>query len=200
MIEHFERVDLVLPGQTQDDPTADMTPEERLHWCILHRHKEGVEADIDKIIERETSSQGEDSQHEPPSEHDVAVHVLNNVLLPGMKEVGDRFGAGELILPFVLQSAEVMKKAVTHVEQYLERLEGTSKGTVILATVFGDVHDIGKNLVKTILDNNGYRVVDLGKQVPAQKIIDAAVAERASGDRSQCFAGEHQQADAADRQ
>jgi 5-methyltetrahydrofolate--homocysteine methyltransferase len=180
VIEHFERVDLVLPGQTQDDPTADMTPEERLHWCILHRHKEGVEADIDKIIERETSSQGEDSQHEPPSEHDVAVHVLNNVLLPGMKEVGDRFGAGELILPFVLQSAEVMKKAVTHVEQYLERLEGTSKGTVILATVFGDVHDIGKNLVKTILDNNGYRVVDLGKQVPAQKIIDAAVAERAT--------------------
>ncbi len=96
------------------------------------------------------------------------MHILNQVLLPAMKEVGDRFGAGELILPFVLQSAEVMKKAVVHVEKYLERKEGTSKGTVVLATVYGDVHDIGKNLVKTILSNNGYTVIDLGKQVPAE--------------------------------
>ncbi len=180
VIEHFERTDLVLPGQTQEDPTADLTPEERLHWCILHRHKEGVEADIDTIIDRETTIREGDGAAEAPTKHDVAVHILNNVLLPAMKEVGDRFGAGELILPFVLQSAEVMKKAVTHVENYLERLEGTSKGTVVLATVFGDVHDIGKNLVKTILDNNGYRVVDLGKQVPAQKIIDTAIAESAT--------------------
>ena len=92
-----------------------------------------------------------------------------------MKEVGDRFGAGELILPFVLQSAEVMKKAVAHLENYLERKEGASKGTVVLATVYGDVHDIGKNLVKTILANNGYTVVDLGKQVPAETIISKAV-------------------------
>ncbi len=180
VIEHFERTDLVLPGQTQEDPTAGMTPEERLHWSILHRHKEGVEADIDVIIERDTATQGRDGRGEPPSRHDVAVHILNNVLLPAMKEVGDRFGAGELILPFVLQSAEVMKKAVTQVEKYLERVEGTSKGTVVLATVFGDVHDIGKNLVKTILVNNGYRVVDLGKQVPAQRIIDTAIAENAT--------------------
>ena len=92
-----------------------------------------------------------------------------------MKEVGDKFGSGELILPFVLQSAEVMKKAVAHVEQYLERKEGTTKGTVVLATVYGDVHDIGKNLVKTILANNGYTVIDLGKQVPAETIIARAV-------------------------
>ena len=91
-----------------------------------------------------------------------------------MKEVGDKFGAGELILPFVLQSAEVMKRAVARLENYLDRIEGYTKGTVVLATVFGDVHDIGKSLVNTILTNNGYTVVDLGKQVPISTIIDAA--------------------------
>jgi len=109
------------------------------------------------------------------SQHETAVHTLNTVLLPAMKEVGDKFGAGELILPFVLQSAEVMKKAVAHLENYLEKKEGTSKGLVVLATVYGDVHDIGKNLVKTILSNNGYDVIDLGKQVPAETIISKAV-------------------------
>ena len=92
-----------------------------------------------------------------------------------MKEVGDKFGAGELILPFVLQSAEVMKKAVAHLEQFLEKQEGYTKGKVVLATVFGDVHDIGKNLVNTILSNNGYTVYDLGKQVPVNTIIEKAV-------------------------
>jgi 5-methyltetrahydrofolate--homocysteine methyltransferase len=103
------------------------------------------------------------------------VPTLNEVLLPAMKEVGDKFGAGELILPFVLQSAEVMKKAVAQLEKYLDKIEGYTKGTVVLATVFGDVHDIGKSLVNTILTNNGYTVVDLGKQVPIQTILDAAV-------------------------
>jgi 5-methyltetrahydrofolate--homocysteine methyltransferase len=100
--------------------------------------------------------------------------VLNNVLLPAMKEVGDKFGAGELILPFVLQSAEVMKRSVAHLENYLEKLEGQTKGKVVLATVFGDVHDIGKSLVNTILTNNGYTVYDLGKQVPVNTIIEKA--------------------------
>jgi 5-methyltetrahydrofolate--homocysteine methyltransferase len=117
-----------------------------------------VEADIDEALT-----------------HQDAVGVLNTVLLPAMKEVGDKFGAGELILPFVLQSAEVMKKSVAHLEQFLERREGVTKGTVVLATVFGDVHDIGKNLVNTILTNNGYTVHDLGKQVPLNTIIDKAV-------------------------
>ncbi len=103
-----------------------------------------------------------------------AVPTLNEVLLPAMKEVGDKFGAGELILPFVLQSAEVMKRAVAQLEKYLDKIEGYTKGTVVLATVFGDVHDIGKSLVNTILTNNGYTVVDLGKQVPIQTILDAA--------------------------
>ena len=97
-----------------------------------------------------------------------------------MKEVGDKFGAGELILPFVLQSAEVMKRAVAQLEKYLDKIEGYTKGTVVLATVFGDVHDIGKSLVNTILTNNGYTVIDLGKQVPIQTILDAAVEHEAT--------------------
>jgi 5-methyltetrahydrofolate--homocysteine methyltransferase len=165
-IEHYENITPTEPAAASD-PTEGMTPEERLHWRIVHRHKEGVEADIDEIINRDPSTiEG--------TIHDVAVHTLNNTLLPAMKEVGDKFGAGELILPFVLQSAEVMKKSVAHLENYLEKVEGVSKGLVVIATVYGDVHDIGKNLVKTILANNGYDVIDLGKQVPAETIISKA--------------------------
>ncbi|MFT4049782.1 MAG: homocysteine S-methyltransferase family protein [Solirubrobacterales bacterium] len=155
-IEHFE-------GKGEEDvseaadPTEGMEPEEALHFHILRRKKEGVEDWIDKSVEKIG-----------------AVPTLNDVLLPAMKEVGDKFGAGELILPFVLQSAEVMKKAVARLENYLDRIEGYTKGVVVLATVFGDVHDIGKSLVKTILTNNGYTVVDLGKQVPVGDIVDAA--------------------------
>ncbi len=144
------------------DPTAEMEPEEALHWHILRRKKEGVEDWIDRSVEKIG-----------------AVPTLNEVLLPAMKEVGDKFGAGELILPFVLQSATVMKRAVARLENYLDRIEGYTKGTVVLATVFGDVHDIGKSLVNTILSNNGYTVVDLGKQVPVSQIIDAAVEHEA---------------------
>jgi 5-methyltetrahydrofolate--homocysteine methyltransferase len=164
-IEHFENVSLRSAENAAVDPSEGMSPEQRLHWRIVHRHKEGVEADIDEIIHR----------GDLPSKHEIAVHTLNTVLLPAMKEVGDKFGAGELILPFVLQSAEVMKKAVEHLENYLEKVEGLTKGTIVIATVYGDVHDIGKNLVKTILANNGYTVIDLGKQVPAETIITRAV-------------------------
>ena len=90
-----------------------------------------------------------------------------------MKEVGDKFGAGELILPFVLQSAEVMKKTVAHLENYLEKKEGVSKGLVVLATVYGDVHDIGKNIVTFMLEINGYKVVDLGIDVPVENFIES---------------------------
>ncbi|HEY1286415.1 MAG TPA: vitamin B12 dependent-methionine synthase activation domain-containing protein, partial [Solirubrobacterales bacterium] len=132
------------------------------HWHILRRKKDGVEEWIDLSVEKIG-----------------AVPTLNEVLLPAMKEVGDKFGAGELILPFVLQSAEVMKRAVARLENYLDRIEGHSKGKVVIATVFGDVHDIGKSLVNTILTNNGYTVVDLGKQVPVDTIIEAAVENEA---------------------
>jgi len=140
------------------DPTEGMSPEQKVHWMVLHRKKEGVEDALDAANVRA----------EP-------VRVLNEVLLPAMKEVGDKFGAGELILPFVLQSAEVMKKAVKHLETFLEKAEGYTKGKVVLATVYGDVHDIGKSLVNTILSNNGYTVYDLGKQVPVNTIIEKAI-------------------------
>ena len=140
-----------------------MEPEEALHFHILRRKKEGVEDWIDRSVEKIG-----------------AVPTLNDVLLPAMKEVGDKFGAGELILPFVLQSAEVMKRAVAQLEHYLDKIEGYTKGTVVIATVFGDVHDIGKSLVNTILTNNGYTVVDLGKQVPISTILDAAVEHKAT--------------------
>ncbi|MBD0283168.1 MAG: homocysteine S-methyltransferase family protein, partial [Thermoleophilaceae bacterium] len=142
-IAHFEQ-----KGESDEeaagDPTEGMEPEEALHFHILRRKKEGVEDWIDRSVEKIG-----------------AVPTLNTVLLPAMKEVGDKFGAGELILPFVLQSAEVMKRAVARLENYLEKIEGHTKGKVVIATVFGDVHDIGKSLVNTILTNNGYTVVDL---------------------------------------
>ena len=156
-IAHFESKGAEAEEAEAADPTAGMEPEEALHWHILRRKKDGVEAQIDAAVEKLG-----------------AVPTLNDVLLPAMKEVGDKFGAGELILPFVLQSAEVMKRAVAQLEKYLDRIEGYTKGTVVLATVFGDVHDIGKSLVNTILTNNGYTVVDLGKQVPIGTILDAA--------------------------
>ncbi|MEX2111138.1 MAG: methionine synthase [Gemmatimonadaceae bacterium] len=144
--------------QEKEDPTAGLTAEQKIHWMILHRKKDGIEEQLDAAGVRGNP-----------------VRVLNEILLPAMKEVGDKFGAGELILPFVLQSAEVMKKAVKHLEQFLEKAEGYTKGKVVLATVYGDVHDIGKSLVNTILSNNGYTVFDLGKQVPVNTILDKAV-------------------------
>jgi 5-methyltetrahydrofolate--homocysteine methyltransferase len=160
-ISHFESKGEE-EAQEVGDPTEGMEPEEALHWHILRRKKEGVEEWIDRSVEKIG-----------------AVPTLNEVLLPAMKEVGDKFGAGELILPFVLQSAEVMKRAVTQLENYLDRIEGHTKGKVVIATVFGDVHDIGKSLVNTILTNNGYTVIDLGKQVPVDAIIEAAVENEA---------------------
>ena len=100
--------------------------------------------------------------------------IINNVLLDGMKVVGDLFGAGKMQLPFVLQSAETMKAAVAYLEPFMERVEGQEKGTIVLATVKGDVHDIGKNLVDIILTNNGYRVVNLGIKVPLVDMLSAA--------------------------
>ncbi|MGA2926356.1 MAG: homocysteine S-methyltransferase family protein, partial [Solirubrobacteraceae bacterium] len=133
-IAHFEAKGPAEEAGAQADPTAGMEPEQALHFHILRRKKEGVEDWIDRSVDKLG-----------------AVPTLNEVLLPAMKEVGDKFGAGELILPFVLQSAEVMKRAVTQLERYLDKLEGYTKGTVVIATVFGDVHDIGKSLVNTIL-------------------------------------------------
>jgi 5-methyltetrahydrofolate--homocysteine methyltransferase len=159
-IAHFESV--TVEEDAAVDPTEGMEPEQAVHWKILHRKKDGIEDLVTAAIEKHGGG------------HDAGVHVLNQVLLPAMKEVGDKFGAGELILPFVLQSAEVMKRAVAKLETFLDKVEGQSKGKVVLATVFGDVHDIGKSLVNTIMTNNGYTVYDLGKQVPINTIIAKA--------------------------
>ncbi|WP_338664462.1 methionine synthase [Pararoseomonas sp. SCSIO 73927] len=107
------------------------------------------------------------------------IEIINNILLDGMKVVGELFGAGKMQLPFVLQSAETMKAAVAYLEPHMERAEGQEKGTIVLATVKGDVHDIGKNLVDIILTNNGYRVVNLGIKVPLADMVAAAKEHRA---------------------
>ncbi len=152
----------------------------RSNFRIVNRLKDGIENDViraisEKIITKHEIIEKEgDLTIEASKEitHDAAIQTLNEDLLPAMKEVGDKFGAGELILPFVLKSAECMKVAVGELEKYLLKKEGTSKGKFVLGTVYGDVHDIGKNLVKTIFENNGYTVYDLGKQVPMQKFLE----------------------------
>ena len=156
-IAHFEQRAPGARAREAEAGEAARTVEQQIHFQILHRQPNGIEARIDEAVRRQ-----------------APVEVLNQVLLPAMKEVGDKFGSGELILPFVLQSAEVMKKAVARLERYLEKSADVAKGRIVLATVYGDVHDIGKNLVKTILSNNGYMVYDLGKQVPVTTILDKA--------------------------
>lgn len=158
--------------------------DKRCYIRIVNRINEGIEADVkgsitERVLQklREEGSDIENSGMTIPADnpaiaHEAAVGTLNEVLLPAMKEVGDKFGAGELILPFVLKSAECMKLAVSELEKYLIKKQGISKGKLVLCTVYGDVHDIGKNLVKTILSNNGYAVYDLGKQVPIARIVE----------------------------
>ncbi len=125
LIEHFEHAGNASYAKTDAQKVAlqEMTPEERLHWRILHRQKDGVEEDIDLIIHRKQGL----------SRHEVAIRILNNVLLPAMKEVGDKFGSGELILPFVLQSAEVMKKSVSLPGKLPGKTGRHHKGTIVLA-------------------------------------------------------------------
>nr|WP_243454918.1 methionine synthase [Meiothermus sp. CFH 77666] len=141
------------------DPLAGLPLEERLQKRIIEGRKVGLEADLDLAL----------TQYTP-------VEIINKILLEGMKVVGDLFGAGKMQLPFVLQAAETMKAAVRYLEPRMEKLEGVHKGTMVLATVKGDVHDIGKNLVDIILSNNGYKVVNLGIKKPIEEIL-AAVEE-----------------------
>lgn len=169
-IAWFETHQASSSGQTgQTNPLEGLDPQSRLKKRIVSRIKPGLEEDIRAML----ADKGKQEASQ------AALDLLNDVLLPAMQEVGDAFGKGELILPFVLQSAEVMKQAVSVLEQYLDKGQDISKGKIVLATVFGDIHDIGKNLVKTILENNGYAVIDLGKQVPIETIIQRAIEEKA---------------------
>ena len=132
------------------------TIEEILKDRIVDGDKKGLEDDLAEAMKTL-----------PP------LKIINDVLLAGMKVVGELFGAGKMQLPFVLQSAETMKKAVAHLEPFMEKIEGQEKGKIVLATVKGDVHDIGKNLVDIILTNNGYKVFNLGIKQPISNIIEA---------------------------
>lgn len=152
----------------QDRTTAKVekkrpeTVEERLKERIVDGDRQGLDEDLDLAM-----------KSHPP------LDIINTYLLDGMKVVGELFGAGKMQLPFVLQSAETMKAAVAHLEPHMERMEGEEKGTIVLATVKGDVHDIGKNLVDIILTNNGYKVVNLGIKQPIATIMDAAKEHKA---------------------
>ena len=142
--------------QSMKQDITELPLEERLQKHIIDGEKRGIIETLDEAREKY-----------PP------LDIVNNHLLEGMKVVGELFGSGQMQLPFVLQSAEVMKMAVAHLEQFMEKKEGQTKGSIVLATVKGDVHDIGKNLVDIILSNNGYTVYNIGIKQP----IDAIVAK-----------------------
>jgi 5-methyltetrahydrofolate--homocysteine methyltransferase len=147
---------------SKTEELAALPLEERLKRRIIDGEKNGLEQDLD------------DALTERP-----ALDIVNETLLDGMKVVGELFGSGQMQLPFVLQSAEVMKTAVAHLEPHMEKTDDAGKGTIVLATVRGDVHDIGKNLVDIILSNNGYTVVNLGIKQPVSAILEAADEHRA---------------------
>jgi len=156
-LELFEGVESTSTAQSRAEALAALPLSERLEHRIIDGERNGLEADLDEAM-----------AVRPPLE------IINDTLLSGMKVVGELFGSGEMQLPFVLQSAEVMKAAVAHLEPHMEKADTTGKGTIVLATVKGDVHDIGKNLVDIILSNNGYTVVNLGIKQPVSAILDAA--------------------------
>ncbi|GAA2309067.1 methionine synthase [Streptomyces kunmingensis] len=141
---------------------AALPLEERLKARIIDGEKNGLDQDLEEAL-----------QTTP------ALDIVNNTLLEGMKVVGELFGSGQMQLPFVLQSAEVMKNAVAYLEPHMEKSDAEGKGTIVLATVRGDVHDIGKNLVDIILSNNGYNVVNLGIKQPVSAILEAAEEHKA---------------------
>ena len=181
LITYFEKAG---PQAASVSKKVDIDPSwdagKKSNFRIINRLKDGIQNDVVTAIAEKLSktdllveTDGKLSLNiSKEISHDGAIKTLNENLLPAMKEVGDKFGAGEIILPFVLKSAECMKAAVVELEKYLLKEEGVSKGKLVLGTVYGDVHDIGKNLVKTIFENNGYTVYDLGKQVPLQKFLE----------------------------
>lgn len=153
----FEGVSAASVKASKAEELAALPLEERLQRRIIDGERNGLEADLDEALTVRP-----------------ALEIINDTLLSGMKVVGELFGSGQMQLPFVLQSAEVMKTAVAHLEPYMEKSDSEGKGTIVLATVKGDVHDIGKNLVDIILSNNGYNVVNLGIKQPVSAILDAA--------------------------
>ncbi|MCW2901503.1 MAG: methionine synthase, partial [Streptosporangiaceae bacterium] len=158
----FEGVDAAAMRESRAEELAALPLWERLKRRIVDGEGHGLAEDLDAALE------------ERP-----ALEIINDVLLEGMKVVGELFGSGQMQLPFVLQSAEIMKAAVAHLEPHMDKTEDDGKGRIVLATVKGDVHDIGKNLVDIILSNNGYDVVNLGIKQPMSAILEAAKDNRA---------------------
>ncbi|MFE6185069.1 methionine synthase [Streptomyces sp. NPDC056465] len=157
LMELFEGVNMKSMKEGKAEELLALPLDERLQRRIIDGEKKGLEADLDEAL-----------QTRP------ALDIVNDTLLEGMKVVGELFGSGQMQLPFVLQSAEVMKSAVAHLEPHMEKTDAEGKGTIVLATVRGDVHDIGKNLVDIILSNNGYNVVNIGIKQPVSAILEAA--------------------------
>ncbi|MGW3788298.1 methionine synthase [Micromonospora chokoriensis] len=162
-LELFEGVDVTSARASRAQELAALPLDERLKRRIIDGERNGLEADLDEAMAGGRSP----------------LSIINDILLDGMKVVGELFGSGQMQLPFVLQSAEVMKTAVAYLEPHMETTEDGGKGRIVLATVRGDVHDIGKNLVDIILSNNGYEVVNIGIKQPINAILDAAEQHRA---------------------
>jgi 5-methyltetrahydrofolate--homocysteine methyltransferase len=162
-LDLFEGVDPAAARQSRADELAALPLSERLARRVIDGERNGLEADLDAAM----------------SSGKAPLDIINDFLLEGMRVVGELFGSGQMQLPFVLQSAEVMKTAVGYLEPHMEKTDEAGKGTIVLATVRGDVHDIGKNLVDIILSNNGYNVVNLGIKQPISAILDAAHEHRA---------------------
>lgn len=159
LVALMARFENVRAADTSTDPFEGLSVEDQLKKHIVNGIKKSLESHIDEALQT----------YEP-------LTIINEILLDGMKTVGELFGSGKMQLPFVLQSAEVMKAAVRHLEPLMEKVEGSEKGSMLIATVAGDVHDIGKNLVDIILSNNGYRVVNIGIKQPINSIIEQAQA------------------------
>ncbi len=159
LMKYYASAEAVAKDRSGDESSS---LEDKLKRRIVDGDKIGIDSDLKKAMEKYTPLQ-----------------IINEILLDGMKTVGDLFGSGQMQLPFVLQSAETMKAAVKYLEQFMERVEGMQKGVIVLATVKGDVHDIGKNLVDIILTNNGYKVINLGIKVPLEQIIEASETNKA---------------------
>ncbi len=157
LLELFEGVSAASSKETRAQELAAMPLEERLQARIVDGERQGLEADLEQALTVRP-----------------ALAIVNDMLLAGMKTVGELFGSGQMQLPFVLQSAEVMKAAVAYLEPHMEKADASGKATIVLATVKGDVHDIGKNLVDIILTNNGYTVVNIGIKQPIAAILSAA--------------------------
>ena len=157
-LDVFSGVDTATAKQSRSAELAALPLKERLERRIIDGEKKGLELDLDEALAAGTT----------------ALEIINDNLLKGMQEVGELFGRGEMQLPFVLQSAEVMKSAVAHLEPHIEKTDDSGKGRILLATVRGDVHDIGKNLVDIILSNNGFETVNIGIKQPINEILRAA--------------------------